>query len=126
MDKKEYNRIAGIKHRSTHKGKSSILLRHAKFRAIKYKLPFDLDREWIIKKLELGFCEISGVKFDLSSNGKNHFNPYGASIDRINPKQGYTNDNCRVVLTCINFAIGQWGIDTYLKVAKLVIDTQRY
>ena len=51
MDIKEYNRLAAIKNRSKPIGKSAILLRHAKARSNKYNLPFDLDRDWVIKKL---------------------------------------------------------------------------
>ena len=126
MDIKEYNRLAAIKNRSKPIGKSAILLRHAKARSNKYNFPFDLDRDWVIKKLKAGICELSKIPFDLTANGKNHFNPYGPSIDRIDPQKGYTKNNCRIILICINFAIGQWGIKNYLTVAKTVIDTQRY
>lgn len=120
----EYMRIAGIKYRATAKGKANILLRHAKNRSEKRKIDFDLDKNWLVEKLNYGKCELSDIEFDFSSNGLSHFNPLSPSIDRIDPNKGYTKDNCRVVLVCVNFGIGQWGIDIYKKVAKAVINTQ--
>ena len=125
MQHKEYMRLAGIKYRSTAKGKGNILLRHAQNRSQKNNLSYDLDKDWLDKKLSHGKCELSNISFDFSSKENLHFNPFAPSIDRIDPKQGYTKDNCRVVLVCVNFALGQWGLNTYLQVAKAVIDAQR-
>lgn len=125
MQDKEYMRIAGIKHRATPKGKASILLRHAKHRSEKRQIAFDLDKEWIEEKIKKGKCELSNLNFDLKNSDDLQFNPFAPSIDKIDPKKGYTKNNCRVVLVCVNFGIGQWGIEVYTKVAKAVIDTQR-
>lgn len=124
MQDKEYMRLAGIKFRATAKGKRNILLRHAKNRSIKKNLPFDLDKNWIDIKLKNGKCELSNIDFQFTSDNDLHFNPFSPSIDRVDPKKGYTKDNCRVVLVCVNFGLGQWGMSTYLQVARAVIDTQ--
>jgi hypothetical protein len=125
MDKKEYLRLAGIKYRETPKGKGNILLRHAKKRSEKKGLPCDIDMEWINEKLQNQVCELSGIKFDFTNNDISHFNPYCPSIDRINPQKGYTKDNCRMVLVAVNFGLGEWGFEDYIKIAKAVIDTQK-
>ena len=124
MADKEYNRLAGIKYRSTQKGKGNILLRHAKNRSLKKNLDFNLDQDWLNEKLNYGKCVLSNISFNFSVKEDLHFNPFAPSIDRIDPKKGYTKDNCRIILVCLNLALGQWGMNTYLQVAKAVIDTQ--
>ena len=53
-------------------------------------------------------------------DGKN--TPDSPSIDRINPFGGYTKDNCRIVLWCINRALFIYGEDYMLKVFKACIE----
>ena len=115
-------RLAGIKYRATSKGKGNILLRHAKNRSIRKNIEFDLDKNWLNTKLDNGKCELSNLDFDFTNDNDLHFNPFSPSIDRIDPKKGYTKDNCRVVLVCANFGLGEWGMDIYLKVAKAIIE----
>jgi hypothetical protein len=122
---KEYMRLAGVKYRATSKGKGNILLRHAKQRSARKGLSCDLDKEWVNEKLQKQICELSGIKFDFTNNDASHFNPYCPSIDRIDPTKGYTKDNCRMVLVAVNFGLGEWGINSYIKIAQAVIDTQK-
>lgn len=86
---------------------SNILLQ-AKNRAIKHGLPYDLDIEWFKHKaLVVGKCEVTGISFNHAKPFvKNKRNPFGASVDRINPEKGYTKDNCRVVCWIHNRAKG--------------------
>ena len=77
-----------------------VLLRPARKRSKDNGLEFDLDREWA-KSRWTGRCELTGIEFDLTSKGRGG-NPLSPSIDRIDPKSGYTKDNCRVILWCIN------------------------
>jgi hypothetical protein len=50
---------------------------------------------------------VTGARFDLGPRGRFHQNPLAPSIDRINPRGGYTVDNVRLVLWWINQARGQ-------------------
>lgn len=60
----------------------------------------DIDVEWVMKRLESGVCELSGVSFVYSFR-----HPCLPSIDRIDPTQpGHMKDNCRVIL---------WGLNAF-------------
>lgn len=78
------------------------LLRGAKSRAAKNGLLFDLDIEWA-KNRWTGFCEMTGLSFSSPERRvgykRKNFSP---SIDRISCEKGYTKENCRFVLWCIN------------------------
>lgn len=73
-------------------------------------MPFDLTLEWILERIEAGRCELTGIRFDLSPiSQKQRINPFSPSVDRVKPGIGYTMDNCRVVATAMNIALGAWG-----------------
>lgn len=101
---------------------------NARQRARRRGIEFALDTEDIMARLERtgGCCELSGIEFSPSygDSGRYAFNPYGVSLDRIDATVGYTPSNVRVVLTAVNFAIHQWGLDAYLKIASAI--TQRH
>lgn len=76
----------------------------ARSRARKKNLDFNLTRDWIFEKLKLPFCEATGLPFNMTDKppaGK-RFHPFAPSIDRIDPKLGYTTDNCRMVIWIFN------------------------
>jgi hypothetical protein len=100
------------------------MLTGARNRANKKGFECSLTKIWIIHKLENGFCELSGIPFDFSRPTKSNFNPLSPSIDRIDSKKGYTFDNCRVILTALNVALSEYGLDLYLEIAKKVISSQ--
>lgn len=62
----------------------------------------------------------------LSKNKKYSKNPYSPSLDKIDSKiKEYSESNTRVVLSCVNDALNQYGLEHFLKVAKAVIDKQK-
>lgn len=101
------------------------MLSSAKSRAKKKFLDFNLTKLWVIQKLEAGCCELSGIPFDFTRSEKSNFNPLSPSIDRIDNSKGYTFDNCRVILTALNVALSEYGLDLYIKIAKKVISSQK-
>lgn len=74
-------------------------------RCNKKKLPFDLDLEWMMSKLQ-GKCEVTGMSFKLDTIGKNYATRHSLapSVDRIEPKLGYIKTNCRMIIWWINCA----------------------
>lgn len=83
---------------------------HAKRRARKSGLHFSLTTDWVLERLERGICQETGLTFDLKvlpQGGPS--NPFCPSLDRIIPKFGYTKNNCRLILLCLNSALGAWG-----------------
>lgn len=82
---------------STMEGKARKLVRMAAYRAKKAGVEYDLDWEWLHKKLVAGRCEVTGI--ELQESG-----PWGPSIDRIEAGAGYTKENSRVVCYMMNVA----------------------
>lgn len=96
------------------------LVSGAKYRAVKKNLPFDLTKEWVLSRWT-GHCELSGLPFSVryDSPGPKFYSP---SIDRIDPKLGYTQANCRVVLWAVN-SLKHDGTDADMyRVAKALCD----
>jgi len=125
MGNLEYHRAWKKEYRKTKIGKAGQLLGSAKSRAKAKKLEISITKEWILKKLEFGVCELSGLPFDFSPTGKTNRNPFSPSIDRIDSNKGYIQDNCRLIILSMNDALNQYGLEHFLKVATAVIDKQK-
>jgi len=65
-----------------------------------------------------GCCAVSGISFN-DERFDHAFvkHPYAPSLDRIDSQMGYTSDNARLVCTCVNFGLGQWGDEVLRRVA---------
>ena len=89
--------------------RAQCLISNARTRSRRRGIGFDLDgmEMEIQQRIDAGVCEITGTPFDLSPGRK--FN--SPSIDRINPKFGYTPENIRIVCHAMNAAMGDWGED---------------
>ncbi len=72
-----------------------------------------------------GRCSLTSLAFHGGRFGigkaKRAFWP---SIDRIDPELGYTRENCRLVLTAVNFALNTWGDEVFLKIARAAIKAE--
>lgn len=89
------------------KSRSYYLLTHAKYRAARQQVPYDLDQHAaeVMARIDNGRCELSGIEF-YRGGGLHGASP---SIDRIVPSKGYVHDNIRVICWAINAAMGRWG-----------------
>lgn len=117
------NKIRNKRNYSSVSSRILVILRHCKGRSEKNGLDFDLTKEWLEEKFKKNVCELSGEQFNLGEKTfATHYDPYSPSIDRIDASKGYTQDNCRIILTCINISLNQWGLDFYLKIAKKVLE----
>lgn len=68
-------------------------------------------------------CAVSGLPFKTAQQ-KNKSDPRSAftpSIDRINNLKGYSVNNCRLVLSAINYGMNEWGEDQYYSIALAVV-----
>lgn len=93
------------------------LLSAAKHRAAKTNKDFNLTREWCEQRWT-GNCELTKLPFILNTFRRNGFSP---SIDRIDSTKGYTQDNCRFILWCVNaFKITETDADIY-RVAEALL-----
>jgi hypothetical protein len=59
-----------------------------------------------------GLCSLTGLPFDLTPPDRRRerfYRPLAPSLDRVDSDKGYTPDNVRLVLTCINLALNRFG-----------------
>lgn len=76
----------------------------ARDRAKTKGIPFTLTRAWALAQARNGpVCAVTGValRFREKWRGVHPFNP---SLDRINPRKGYTPDNVRIVALWVNYS----------------------
>lgn len=96
------------------------LLKTARERAARKKVPFALTEEWA-RATWTGQCAITGwpLQLGLQQRGPKYHSP---SIDRIVPALGYVPDNCRFILWAVN-AMKYDGTDQDLyTLAKAIVD----
>ena len=101
--------------------RATVLRSTAATRAKKLGLPCTLTKGWIEERLKRGICEITGVPFDLQSLGKG-MRKYAPSLDRQNPKQGYTEENTRVVVWIYNLWKSTYSDNEVVEFAKIVVE----
>jgi hypothetical protein len=93
------------KYRTTINGRASSLIHKAKVRATKKGLAYDLDQQWCIERLDR--CAVTKLPFVIVRGQGKH--KHAPSIDRIDPKKGYTKDNCRMVVVMFNQAKNEYS-----------------
>jgi len=81
-------------------------LNKAKQRIKGKNLDYDLDREWLLERLNNGSCEVTGLPLDISSGKRT---PWSVSLDRTVPEKGYTKENTKVVVWIYNAAKGEFN-----------------
>lgn len=86
-------------------------------------MEFSITADDVVQKLRRGKyrCSVTGVPLSLEVLSHDGRKPFAPSIDRIDNRQGYTADNCRVVCLAANIAMNTWGdgvLFTMLKYAK--------
>jgi hypothetical protein len=82
-----------------------VVWKRAKDRAKKRGLDFELTKNFVVSQLELGYCSVTNLQFDLLFDDKK-LNPRSPSLDRIDPSLGYTVKNTRMVCWIFNRAKG--------------------
>lgn len=97
------------------------LYRNTEKNAKRREIKFDLTRADLVEMLSesQGVCAVSGIKLRLDEvKQKNVRRPWAPSIDRIDSFAGYSRENCRIVCVAANIAMGQWGEEILLALAK--------
>jgi hypothetical protein len=80
-----------------------------------------LTKEWVEDRLKLGVCEVSGVPFNMASTGKKGVRKFAPSLDRQNPKLGYTKENTRVVVWIYNLWKSTYSDDEVIDFAEILL-----
>jgi hypothetical protein len=115
---------AVTEYRRTDKGLAAEIARRTKYRCKQLSLPYDLDKKWILERLDSisWKCELTGLPMNLRVDTRVGFNWDSISVDRINPKGGYTKDNVRFVLNQINIFRQDASDDQMYMLAKALLD----
>lgn len=123
---REYNSLRCKKWYIANRARS--IVKAAKLRSEKLGLPFNLDQhvDAIQRRIDAGYCELSGVKFDTdATHGKTRVRPNAPSLDRINPSQGYVYSNIRIIVFALNLMFLNWGHEEAFKIAEGWVDRTR-
>lgn len=92
-------------YRFSQRGILTRMLNQASSRANKKNLKFELDIKWVERNLlrQDYKCKYSGIKFEMKKHPiDGSKRPFLPSIDKIEPKKGYTKDNSAIVCTIVN------------------------
>lgn len=115
-------RAAVLAHNRKQRATAIYMVRGAKKRAFEKGVPYALtvaDAKVIQKILDAGVCQITRIPFERTAGDRHHFAP---SLDRIRPELGYVPGNIRVVVWCLNAALGHWGEAVLLRLARAIVD----
>lgn len=87
-------------------------------------LPFDLTMDWALRQAEAQDfrCCLTGIQFFAKHPGRSARNPYAPSIDKIDPRGGYTQANARIVVFAVNAMLMDWGPEVF----EQVVNSYRY
>lgn len=121
---KEHRQVTDAIYRSTLNGKVSSLLKTTKLRAKKYKISYDLDRNWLLEKFRSRQfkCEETGISFTFDKPIKGYSqNPYSPSLDRVIPKLGYIKENTKLVITAYNISKNQWNLKHFKYIMRAIV-----
>lgn len=83
------------KWRMTRKGQACQMHHRKAAQCREQDIEYSLSRDWYLEHLNRG-CELTGIEF------RREVSPYAASVDRVNPKDGYTPENSRMILFGLN------------------------
>lgn len=118
----EYRRGVNRRYKESNPGKR--LINGVKSRCKKRGLECSIDDEWADERYVRGVCEVTGLSFTEFKYGSeidkgwSSRDPFMATIDRIDPKMGYTKENCRMVCWIFNLAKSNWTDDVVRVMAK--------
>lgn len=119
--KEQYER-AFRKNYPTPFGRARYMYNTARVHARTYGVPFDMSAAWILAKINVGICEVTGLPFDLTCWGKGQkSNAFGPSLDRIDPALGYVESNLRVVIWIYNRARGACQDEALLRMSRAMV-----
>lgn len=75
-----------------------------------------IDYSYVASIIKHGYCQVTGLEFDLTTK----HGPFTPSLDRRDPKLGYTIHNTQVVVLCYNQAKGNWTHDDVVKMCQAI------
>ena len=74
--------------------------------------------------MQRGYCMVTGIAFDFTDEHQvqtgRHRNPYSPSLDRIDPRSGYTDENSQIVITQYNLMKGELTDAEILQLCRMI------
>ena len=102
----------------TARGRARRIITAAKNRAMHKGLDFDLQVFPIAVRMGAGVCEVTGLPLTFDDANESRLNPWSPSLDRKDPKKGYTMDNIQIVCTAYNLAKNDWPEDVLMTLVR--------
>lgn len=115
-------------YRRTECGVAAEIVRRTKYVCKKEKLPFDLDKEWVLNRLNSisWKCELTGLSMSPKGFSKSSgFKWDSISTDRLDPSGGYTKSNIRFILNQINVFRQNHSDDQMYMLAQALLDYRK-
>ena len=87
----------------------------------------DFDSLWIYEKIEKGYCEVTGIPFNLTtqvSDSLHAKNPWVPSIDRIDSSKPYIKDNVQIVVFMYNVCKAEFAHKDVVAFCKSVMQKE--
>lgn len=119
------NKERGSKFYNSIRGRALTLLKSAQRRASKFSEPIDIDLDFILSKLNLGICDVTGIYFDFESPTETVKNPYAPSIDRKDSTKGYTKENTQIVIWQYNLMKGEISEKELLQICQIIVERNK-
>lgn len=126
--KRRWQLAGGEKYRNQHLNRKRKVpglyaMQAAKARAKNRGVPFFLTPEWVAANYT-GYCAVTGIEFSHAGDGirSRVSGPFAPSIDRIDPLQGYTQENCRFVIWAFNRFKGADTDEVVFEIARIIAD----
>lgn len=95
---------------------------HYKLNAEKRNIPFNVTAEylWSVYLKQNKKCPYTAIELNLYPENGNHRTPVNASLDRIDSKKGYIEDNLQWVYKPINVFKNSMSKESFINMCKLV------
>lgn len=95
----------------------------AKGKAAGRKLEFGLDFNDVLRRVQAGRCEVTGIEFDMRQKPPGGMDfPFRASLDRIDNTAGYVTGNIQVVVKIFNTCKWCWNDEDVLEMARKLVE----
>ena len=95
----------------------------AKSKAAGRGLIFALDFKDVLKRVQAGHCEVTGIPFDMRQKPAGGLDfPFRASLDRIDNTIGYVTGNIQLTCKMFNTAKWCWNDEDVLHMARKLVE----
>lgn len=122
---REHRKAVLVEWRQSLRGRAKFMLSSARRRAQHIGVAFDLTLPWLLKRLEAGVCEMTGLPFDFTLTGDSRPSPRVPSLDRVKGARGYTKRNVKVVVWQLNAAKNAYGLEALDELAFALVRTRK-